>query len=119
MRPILLGVLAAALLAEGVEAQQRDMKSANFLFAACQKLAAGTDNSTDNFLQGVCGGIVDTLADMKSLLPSHYKFCPPKNVTTEQAVRVVVAYIERRPQRMHESFKLFALEALHEAWPCR
>jgi hypothetical protein len=32
---------------------------------------------------------------------------------------VVVAYIERRPQRMHEDFGVLAVEALHEAWPCK
>ena len=32
-------------------------------------------------------------------------------------VRIVVAYIERYPQRMHENFKRLALEAMREAWP--
>jgi hypothetical protein len=34
-------------------------------------------------------------------------------------VRVAVAYIERRPQRMHEDFRMLAVEAFHEAWPCK
>jgi hypothetical protein len=42
-----------------------------------------------------------------------------KGVTNTQIVRVVVVYIERRPQRMHENFKDLVLEALHDAWPCR
>jgi hypothetical protein len=33
-------------------------------------------------------------------------------------VRVVVAYIEARPARVHEDFRNLALEALREAWPC-
>jgi len=45
--------------------------------------------------------------------------CPPQNVTTGHTVRVVIAYIERRPERMHEDFRGLALEAIHEAWPCR
>src|SRR4051794_16854802 len=53
------------------------------------------------------------------LLPPEMRSCPPKRVTSEQVVRVVVAYIERRPQRMHENFKELALEALRDAWPCR
>jgi hypothetical protein len=34
-------------------------------------------------------------------------------------VRVVIAYIEARPSRMHENFDLLALEALRTTWPCK
>jgi hypothetical protein len=39
--------------------------------------------------------------------------------TNDQLVRVVVAYIDARPERMHESFAVVALEALQAAWPCK
>ena len=45
--------------------------------------------------------------------------CMPSGVTYEQGVRIVIAYIEARPQRMHESFGLLALEALTAASPCK
>jgi hypothetical protein len=34
-------------------------------------------------------------------------------------MRVVVAYIEKRPERMHEPLADLAIEALQQAWPCR
>ena len=37
----------------------------------------------------------------------------------EQTVRVVVQYIDSRPERMHEDFKKLALEAMKAAWPCK
>jgi hypothetical protein len=40
-------------------------------------------------------------------------------VTFPQAARVIVRYIEARPQRMHESFVSLVIEALHDAWPCK
>jgi hypothetical protein len=43
----------------------------------------------------------------------------PSGVTTVQQVRVVVSYVEARPERMHESFRLLAFEALQAAWPYR
>ena len=43
----------------------------------------------------------------------------PRGVNYEQSVRVVIRYIEMRPQTMHESFNALALEALRAAWPCR
>jgi hypothetical protein len=30
----------------------------------------------------------------------------------------VVKYIDDRPARMHENFKVLAIEALRAAWPC-
>jgi hypothetical protein len=41
------------------------------------------------------------------------------DITRKQGVRVVVRYIEARPQRMDESFLRLAFEALADAWPCR
>jgi hypothetical protein len=43
----------------------------------------------------------------------------PDKVTINQASRVVIAYIEARPARMHEPFNELALEALRDAWPCK
>jgi hypothetical protein len=46
-------------------------------------------------------------------------FCPPKGSTGGQAVRVVIKYIDSRPERLHEDFLDLAAEALRTAWPCR
>jgi hypothetical protein len=50
----------------------------------------------------------------------RWKFCAdePDRVTVGQEVRVVVAYIEARPARMHENFVGLAYEAVRPAWPC-
>jgi hypothetical protein len=36
-----------------------------------------------------------------------------------QSIRVVVKYIDDRPERQHEDFMALALEALRAAWPCK
>jgi hypothetical protein len=45
--------------------------------------------------------------------------CPPDGTTVGHAVRVIVTYIDQRPERMREQFEALALEALQQAWPCR
>ena len=45
--------------------------------------------------------------------------CPPANVTYNQAIQIVTAYISARPQRIQERFIDLATEALHDAWPCK
>jgi hypothetical protein len=44
--------------------------------------------------------------------------CRPREVTLGQIVRVVVQYIDSRPARMHEDFRVLAFEAMKAAWPC-
>jgi hypothetical protein len=50
---------------------------------------------------------------------SLYGICAPDGVTLAQQVRVVVQYIDERPARMNENFKLLAVEAFQAAWPGR
>jgi hypothetical protein len=51
---------------------------------------------------------------------SHFGVCiPDDDAYSMQIIRVIVRYINERPERMHEHFELLALEALQQAWPCR
>ncbi len=34
-------------------------------------------------------------------------------------MQVVVRYIEAQPKRMNEQFRVLAVEALFDAWPCK
>jgi len=79
-------------------------------------LAAG---AVASFKQGYCGGVVSSLmVDGPDLSPT-LRFCIGQRVTVEQAVRVVVAYLEQRPKLLREPFQPLARQALREAWPCR
>src|SRR4029450_12978711 len=102
MRAVLLALLAAALLIEVVDAQQPNMQSANYMLPACKNsLALGdTMPSTAIYLAGVCMGTVHTFGIVSKFLPDPIKSCPPLGVTPEQQIRVIIAYIEARPQRM-------------------
>jgi hypothetical protein len=46
-------------------------------------------------------------------------FCPPETANNLDRVRVIVAYIKARPERMKEGFGLLANEAMEKAWPCK
>jgi Rap1a immunity proteins len=45
--------------------------------------------------------------------------CAGRGGAGAEGVRVVIKYIEARPERMQEPFGKLALEALEEAWPCK
>ncbi|MGF9764234.1 Rap1a/Tai family immunity protein [Microvirga sp. 0TCS3.31] len=96
-------------------------KSADFLLSACKGYMAGHQrikDVNDALLQGECGGIVKTLIFFSEDLPPKVRFCMPREVTNGQAVRVIVAFMNANPSRLHEDFKTIAGEALHNVWPC-
>src|SRR5258708_36023523 len=77
---------------------------------------------------GLCLGIIRGVASLGvslSALPATRASAPalcldiPYGPTIDQFVKVVVAYIEARPARMHEQFEGLTLEALRAACPRR
>ena len=104
--------------AQNVDASDRN--SAKFLVPACQRFVALSDGDTlvSALHQGVCVGIIEGIGYVSGSLPPGLRSCLPEGVTQEQMVGVIVSYIKRRPERMHEDFRELAIEAMREAWPC-
>ena len=109
---------AAILLALTMPASaEENLASANSYLPGCR------DFVVDNWVGGVreayqrgqCSGFIAGLI----YEAAGTSLCMPSGVTYEQGVRIVIAYIEARPQRMHESFGNLAHEALTAAWPCK
>jgi Rap1a immunity proteins len=102
------------------------MHSADAIMRGCRMMVSDStlDDPNDSFLAGVCAGTIDGLVYEANMLklssapaPHAEVFCVPKETTIQQQIRVVVKYVEARPERMHERFALLALLA-REAWPC-
>jgi hypothetical protein len=102
---VMLSACIAVLPLTGQAAE--DFMNANRVMTGCRAFIA--ESNSDLFLQGVCVGVVTGVAG----------FCPPPAVTVGQEVRTVAAYIDARSNRLHEDFRVLALEALKDAWPCR
>src|SRR5262245_2122268 len=48
-----------------------------------------------------------------------WRLLPTGGAIIKQRIQVIIAYIEARPQRMHEDFRVLAVEAMQKAWPCK
>jgi Rap1a immunity proteins len=72
-----------------------------------------TSKTGDAFLRGYCLGLVEGVAKNAT------NICPPHAASNEQAVRVVVQYIDSQPARLHEDFGDLAVKALRQSWPCQ
>jgi Rap1a immunity proteins len=123
-------LFGATLALNFTTAAAQDTGSANYISPGCQDFLNLKQPPTD--VQGFCAGTVAGISfvgkDLRRLRPSYpsesdavtslHCLDIPEKVTLMQLVRGVLAYIEARPPRMHESFNDLALEALR-AWPCR
>jgi Ssp1 endopeptidase immunity protein Rap1a len=96
------------------------MDSANALLPSCKYV--GVDRPRGGFEVGwglgLCTGMILTVGYFERSLPEHLRSCRPDEVTNEQMVRVVISYVEARPERMHKDIRDLAIEAFRHAWPC-
>jgi hypothetical protein len=67
--------------------------------------------------QGLCAGIATTVVSFGNRLA--VKSCVPDAVTIAQSVRVLVAFMDKHPERLHEQTVNLAMYAFAEAWPCK
>ncbi len=108
---------AVALALLGLNAQAAPQATArvftaDFYLGGCKDFIAGKSN----FFAGRCVGAVEVL----DALNAYTKlFCAPDNTDNLQRVRTIVSYIDARPERKNEDFRLLANEAMAKAWPCK
>jgi Rap1a immunity proteins len=91
---------------------QETPHSANYVMQGCRHLT-NPQSSNEIFVQGKCMGVISAIVSLDEAV------CSPRGATQGQSVRVVIAYIDARPARLHEEFYKLALEALRDAWPCK
>jgi Rap1a immunity proteins len=129
----LLGAAALALTVTATSAAEEDTGSANYRLRYCKDFMTLISNNprlVSPFQSGICVGTVAGIAMTGRLIgvltetetTSEARLAClaiPEAAPLVQQVRVVVAYIDARPARMHERFDLLALEALRTAWPCK
>ena len=123
MRALIVGIALELALATSAPAQHDNKFTAKYLLPYCRDAMnnKAPTMSSDAVMQGMCVGMVDALDFLMSDLPAEdkeYRSCPPSDATLKQTVQVVIKYIDERPERMNESFKKLAIEAIRDAWPC-
>ena len=93
---------------------QVDEHSANYWLPYCQAVLdiRGFYSPASVLVQARC---LQRIAD---LLYSNLNICVPHDALSGEAIRLVIAYIQARPERMQEDFMDLANEALQHAWPC-
>ena len=115
-------VAATMVCSTTVQAQPAgDDHSANAVYAGCKAFAAGQKVSDYQIamMGNYCSGIVHALTGITAYLTGGWQSCIPPSSNASQSTRVVLKFLDDHPERMHEDFRELALEAFHQAWPCR
>jgi hypothetical protein len=99
----------------GMARAEVDKESANYWLPFCRHAATGKFDQDDPFFNGACVGVIDGFI----YTGRSIGVCAPESATLEQALRVVVQYLDQHPARTNENFKRLAIEAMREAWPCK
>jgi len=108
-----IGILSVTVSSLAVAAEMDE--SANYWLPFCRQVAKGNFYQGDAFRNGGCAGIIHGLLVVGRPIGV---FCRPDGVTVEQAVRVVVQFLDQHPARTNENFNALAIEAMRDAWPC-
>ena len=108
---------AVFLSASAARAVEDATLSADRMLPACAAfIAERAPREIDGVFQaGRCIGLMQGLAYPSRL----FGVCPPDEVTLAEKARVAVTYVEARPERMSEDFRVLAVEAMQKAWPCK
>jgi Rap1a immunity proteins len=108
-------LLTLATIATPAKAQSvaQMVWTGNTMLEPCRELLDPA-NTRGNFSEGMCEGVIASI----SFWFSGNVFCAPAGATHQQSDRVIVRYMDQRPERLHEDFRRLALEALIATWPC-
>jgi hypothetical protein len=107
MRPLILALL---LVSGGAAAQGPDSTAA--ILPGCKAHLEGRTDRRE--AEGICLGRLAVLLSNLDLIGA----CPPGQPGIRPTLRILVDYMEHRPERWGEPFGRFGAEALRAAWPC-
>jgi hypothetical protein len=111
---LLLPLMASAAVAQ--DSRSADLRSAQAMLPHCM---AGLKPDAQNTAGGRCAGIMATLSFVSRVLPDNLKFCHPSAATPEQMLQVIESFIEANPDAGAQDFRLVALAAMRQKWPCQ
>jgi len=113
MRWLTLAVLIGA--AGPAVAQPTDsIVATGSLLMGCRALVENAP--TGDMMQiGACAGAISAALDISRALR---RACPPPGSGVIDAARVVIMFVDERPERKLDQFGPLALTALGDRWPC-
>jgi hypothetical protein len=98
------------------EPKSTEIRTAKAMLPHC---AAGLAPEAQDMAGGRCAGIMATLSFVSRVLPDNLKFCHPSATTPEQMLQVIASFVDANPDAGAQDFRLVALAAMRQKWPCQ
>lgn len=111
--------LLVLTLSSSIAIAQDPTQGANSARSMLPRCTAVLAPNAQDTTAGRCAGIVATLAFVSRVLPDNLKFCHPNTTTPEQMLQVIVSFVESNADSAAQDFRLIALAALRDKWPCQ
>ncbi len=111
---LLLALMASAAVAQ--DNSSPDIRSAKAMLPHCM---TGLKPDGQDMAGGRCAEIIATLSFVSRVLPDNLKFCHPSGTTPEQMLQVIEGFTEANPDAGAQDFRLVALAAMRQKWPCQ
>ncbi len=115
MRCWMTGLLVALALNVSA-ARAQEAVSAQAMLPYCM---AALKPDTQSSMGGRCLGIIATLSFVSRVLPDNLKFCYPNTATPEQILQAIGSFMDATPDSVGQDFRLIALAAMRNKWPCQ
>ena len=115
----LIGMLFLVLASSWSAAVAQDAASTRSVTSILPHCLAGLAANAQDVTGGRCAGILATLSFVSRVLPDDLKFCHPSAATPEQMVQVVATFVDSNPDSAVQDFRLVALAAMRDKWPCQ
>ena len=106
-------LMASAAVAQDTRSETRSAK------AMLPHCTAGLAPDAQDAAGGRCAGIMATLSFVSRVLPDNLKFCHPSAATPELMLQVIASFVEANPDAGGQDFRLVALAAMRQKWPCQ
>jgi Rap1a immunity proteins len=109
-------LLVSMLGWSGALAEDASTRNVQSILPHC---AAGLSADAQDVIGGRCAGILATLSFVSRVLPDDLKFCHPSTATPQEMVQVVATFVQSNPDTTAQDFRLVALAAMRDKWPCQ
>lgn len=112
-------IIATALLGliAGSATAQEDISSGGGMITACRGMISDRFTPQLEIQKGYCAGVVSAVFSSALAFQPEYRFCPPV-ITTKQAIRIVLKYMDDNPHQLHMPLYALAHFAFLKAYPC-
>jgi len=120
LRKFVIGAILILTCGYSDSARAQALSGDQLLFMLTGEASSSFQTNVNRYrAMGYIQGLLDSYTVFSTRDPSLNIYCMPvKGVSSSQARKVIIKWLEEHPQRLDEQARLLVFHALAEAYPC-